>query len=273
MPRPSWAIWPASTDSPPNSVPAAASIPRGIISASLAASATGCRHVCRRAVWRRQSPVVRRPFPAAGGEARHSTAELDLAQQQRTLAQMDRFECNLLINGFFISTRGGSQRCTQRFGGFGKGGVAVVGWRPQPRGEKEMRIVRMLAVLWTALFMVNGCGEDSRKEAGADGESPTTDALSAELDEASDRLVRYTEQRAPCRDYTPLRQPLFGDVHVHTSFSFDAAANSIGATPADAHRFAQRRSHRLLAARPERWAGGQVRHRPAAGLPGGDGPR
>ena len=33
--------------------------------------------------------------------------------------------------------------------------------------------------------------------------------------------------------------PLFGDVHVHTSYSFDAAANSTGATPADANRYAR----------------------------------
>ena len=102
-----------------------------------------------------------------------------------------------------------------------------------------MGIVRTLAMLWVALLMVNGCSEDSAMETGAQGESPTTDAPAIGSAEMSDRLVRYTEERAPCRDYTPLRQPLFGDVHVHTSFSFDAAANSIGATPADAHRFAQ----------------------------------
>ena len=32
---------------------------------------------------------------------------------------------------------------------------------------------------------------------------------------------------------------LFGDVHVHTSYSFDAAANSLGSTPVDANRYAK----------------------------------
>jgi hypothetical protein len=42
-----------------------------------------------------------------------------------------------------------------------------------------------------------------------------------------------------CANGDPHRVPLFGDVHVHTSFSFDAAANSTGATPEDANRYAR----------------------------------
>lgn len=42
-----------------------------------------------------------------------------------------------------------------------------------------------------------------------------------------------------CDNLTMHGMPLFGDVHVHTSYSFDAAANSTGATPADAQRYAQ----------------------------------
>ena len=53
------------------------------------------------------------------------------------------------------------------------------------------------------------------------------------------RMVTYTEEREPCATYTEDRLPLFGDLHVHTSFSFDAAAISTGATPMDANRFAK----------------------------------
>jgi hypothetical protein len=47
------------------------------------------------------------------------------------------------------------------------------------------------------------------------------------------------ERRAPCADRDPLRQPFFGDTHVHTGFSFDAWGQGTLAGPRDAYRFAR----------------------------------
>jgi uncharacterized protein DUF3604 len=48
-----------------------------------------------------------------------------------------------------------------------------------------------------------------------------------------------TETREPCAKVEPLRQPFFGDTHVHTAFSFDAWGQGTLARPADAYRFAR----------------------------------
>ncbi len=48
-----------------------------------------------------------------------------------------------------------------------------------------------------------------------------------------------TETREPCADHAPLRRPFFGDLHVHTALSFDAAGQGTRARPRDAYRFAR----------------------------------
>ena len=65
------------------------------------------------------------------------------------------------------------------------------------------------------------------------------EAATAAIANSGDRAVTYTQVRQPCDHYTEERLPLFGDTHVHTNFSFDAAANTIGATPVDANNYAQ----------------------------------
>lgn len=93
--------------------------------------------------------------------------------------------------------------------------------------------MRLPGLLFT-LALLGACGEgtdDSGKKAPV--------AAPEAAAQTTQRMVTYTEERAPCADYSDTRMALFGDVHVHTSFSFDAAANSIGTTPVDAQHFAQ----------------------------------
>lgn len=48
-----------------------------------------------------------------------------------------------------------------------------------------------------------------------------------------------TEIRENCKNYDPLRQPFFGETHLHTGMSFDASIRFVATTPRDAYRFAK----------------------------------
>jgi hypothetical protein len=56
--------------------------------------------------------------------------------------------------------------------------------------------------------------------------------------EAADPFGRR-EERPRCDHYAPLRQPFFGDLHVHTALSLDAATQGTRNHPDDAYRFAR----------------------------------
>ena len=48
-----------------------------------------------------------------------------------------------------------------------------------------------------------------------------------------------TEQRQPCEHYLATKMPLFGDLHVHTRYSFDSYISSQRNDPWDAYRYAK----------------------------------
>ena len=56
---------------------------------------------------------------------------------------------------------------------------------------------------------------------------------------AEDSAFSRTEERAPCANSDPLRQPFFGDLHVHTRYSFDSYVSSQRNDPWDAYRYAK----------------------------------
>ncbi len=62
----------------------------------------------------------------------------------------------------------------------------------------------------------------------------------AALSACADRsLPPPPKPTAQCGEHDSLRKPYFGDLHVHTTFSFDVPVFGVGATPEDAYRFAR----------------------------------
>ena len=53
------------------------------------------------------------------------------------------------------------------------------------------------------------------------------------------QAIEPTEQRTPCADHQLNKKPLFGDLHIHTRFSFDAYVSSLRQDPSDAYRYAK----------------------------------
>ena len=48
-----------------------------------------------------------------------------------------------------------------------------------------------------------------------------------------------TEVRVSCDNYDPLKQPFFGELHLHTAYSFDSGAIDTRNTPENAYNYAR----------------------------------
>ena len=65
--------------------------------------------------------------------------------------------------------------------------------------------------------------------------APAAEPWTPDIDAAADIKARPS---APCADNNPLRNAYFGDLHVHTAFSWDGAGRGMYTTPAQAYQFA-----------------------------------
>ena len=84
----------------------------------------------------------------------------------------------------------------------------------------------LLTLVLTISAALSACSEPESPE--------NLPASNASLD-----LAGVTAEITSCENADQNGMALFGDVHIHTRYSFDAAANSTGTTPEDAHRYAR----------------------------------
>lgn len=107
----------------------------------------------------------------------------------------------------------------------------------------QVNLVRS-SLLATVIFLVFGCGaptESTESLVSSSSDESEAEAITIErtsrfggilLDMPQDLMIAHPELNAN-------RSAFFGDLHVHTDYSFDASAFGTVATPNDAYRYAQ----------------------------------
>lgn len=101
-------------------------------------------------------------------------------------------------------------------------------------------VAALCMALVAASLIGGGCTESTTAGAADTAlNDDTDDDAAAGVDAHNGVPLTYTEQRAPCTHRTKRRLALFGELHSHTAFSFDARSYDTLVTPAEAYRFAR----------------------------------
>ncbi|MFO8102324.1 MAG: DUF3604 domain-containing protein [Dehalococcoidia bacterium] len=94
----------------------------------------------------------------------------------------------------------------------------------------------LLALGLLALPLLISCGDDGGTPSGT---SPAETSRPPESIEPAEDLVTYTEDREPCKCRSENKNLYWGELHVHTTLSYDAYAWGTMTTPEQAYEFAK----------------------------------
>ncbi len=107
-------------------------------------------------------------------------------------------------------------------------------------GLRRSLVLLLLLPTFALVLMGLGCPPEGRPGTGH-GDGP---------DRPHELPFERTEDRADCEQYDRLRRPFFGETHIHTALSADAALNGTENDARDAYRFAMGEEIELTSVRP-----------------------
>ncbi|MBL8606489.1 MAG: DUF3604 domain-containing protein [Myxococcales bacterium] len=116
---------------------------------------------------------------------------------------------------------------------------------------RRAHVLALFAVVPLGAYVAFACGGDDTAVPSTDGGSEAGPSPDSGAPDGGGAIDGGDGGVARCGDYNPLKNPYFGDLHAHTSYSADAYAFDTRNTPLDAYAFARGKTLQVAGAGPD----------------------